>query len=157
MLVSRVRNSLTLSRRALSPFLRLMWMALAILLLDATAPAQQPLPAAPAPAPPATQEAPDPQPQRPPLIRRGVNFVSVDVIVTEAKTGAIVLDLNKEDFEIREDRKPQRLDTFEVVDIARAALWLTLETLLDARETPQLVHDEIRRLGLQLKLVTPSY
>jgi VWFA-related protein len=73
-------------------------------------PAQQP-PPAPVP-PPGT-----PQPQRPPVIRSGINFVSVDVIVTDKKSGELVLDMKQDDFEVREDKKPQKVDTFEVVKI----------------------------------------
>ena len=72
-------------------------------------PAQQPPPAQP---PPGT-----PEPQRPPVIRSGINFVSVDVIVTDKKSGELVLDMKRDDFEVREDKKPQRVDTFEVVKI----------------------------------------
>ena len=60
---------------------------------------------------------PPPQPQRPPVIRSGINFVSVDVIVTDRKTGEVVLDMKQEDFEVREDRKPQKVDTFATVRI----------------------------------------
>jgi VWFA-related protein len=58
-----------------------------------------------------------PPPQRPPVIRSGINFVSVDVIVTDKKTGEVVLDMTQGDFEVREDRKPQKVDTFDVVKI----------------------------------------
>jgi VWFA-related protein len=57
------------------------------------------------------------QPQRPPVIRSGINFVSVDVIVTDKKTGEVVLDMKQDDFEVREDRKPQKVDSFEIVKI----------------------------------------
>src|SRR5436190_15994319 len=66
------------------------------------------------------QQAPPPppaQPQRPPVIRSGINFVSVDVIVTDKKTGEVVLDMKQDDFEVREDKKPQKVDTFEIVKI----------------------------------------
>jgi VWFA-related protein len=69
---------------------------------------QQP-PAQPPPQPPAGQ--------RPPVIRSGINFVSVDVIVTDKKNGDVVLDLKQDDFEVREDKKPQKVDTFDLVKI----------------------------------------
>jgi VWFA-related protein len=56
------------------------------------------------------------QPQRP-VIRSGINFVSVDVIVTDRKTGEVVLDMKQDEFEVREDKKPQRVDTFDIVKI----------------------------------------
>ena len=46
------------------------------------------------------------------MIRSGINFVSVDVIVTDRK-GKPVLDLKQEEFEVREDGKPQKIETFE--------------------------------------------
>ncbi|HEX9366123.1 MAG TPA: VWA domain-containing protein, partial [Vicinamibacterales bacterium] len=57
------------------------------------------------------------QPQRPPVIRSGINFVSVDVIVTDKKSGEVVLDMKQDDFEVREDRKPQKVETFDIVKI----------------------------------------
>jgi VWFA-related protein len=65
-------------------------------------------------------QQPPPQPpagQRPPVIRSGINFVSVDVIVTDKKTGDVVLDMKQEDFEVREDKKPQQVETFDLVKI----------------------------------------
>src|SRR5258706_14260967 len=79
----------------------------------------QPVPGAgqpPAQQPPAQPPA-TPQPQRPPVIRSGINFVSVDVIVTDKKTGEVVMDMKQDDFEVREDKKPQKVDTFEIVKI----------------------------------------
>src|SRR6187431_1980523 len=82
---------------------------------------QQPPPAQPpagtAAQPPAGTPQQPPAGQRPPVIRSGINFVSVDVIVTDKKTGEVVLDMKPEDFDVREDKKPQRVDTFEVVKI----------------------------------------
>ena len=69
------------------------------------------------PQPPPAQQPPNPQQQRPPVIRSGINFVSVDVIVTDKKTGDVVLDMKQDDFEVREDKKPQTVQTFDVVKI----------------------------------------
>jgi hypothetical protein len=85
--------------------------------------AQDPAPAPPAgqqpPAtPPATPPAADQQPvraQQPP-IRTGINFVRVDVIVTDGK-GEPVLDLKPEEFTVTEDNKPQKVEQFSVVKI----------------------------------------
>lgn len=57
------------------------------------------------------------QQQQPPVIKAGINFVSVDVIVTDKKTGNVVLDLKPGDFDVREDKKPQKVQTFSVVRI----------------------------------------
>jgi len=66
------------------------------------------------PSQPPTQQSPQ---QRPPVIRSGINFVSVDVIVTDKKSGNVVLDMKQDDFEVREDKKPQTIQTFDRVTI----------------------------------------
>jgi len=76
----------------------------------------------PAPQPPATQKpAPPPGDQTPvraqqPPIRTGINFVRVDVIVTDNK-GEPVLDLKPDDFTVTEDNKPQKVEQFTIVKI----------------------------------------
>ena len=70
---------------------------------------------------PAGQAAPQtPQGQRP-VIRSGINFVSVDVIVTDKKTGSVVLDMKPDEFEVREDKKPEKVETFDIVKIDEIA------------------------------------
>ncbi len=81
--------------------------------------AQQQQPASPQPPaqPPAGQqpaEQPAERAQQP--IRTGINFVRVDVIVTDNK-GQPVLDLKPEDFSISEDGKSQKIEQFSVVKI----------------------------------------
>ena len=88
-------------------------------LLLAAAP-QQPPANPPQQPPPAAAPQPPPQGQRP-VIRSGINFVSVDVIVTDKKTGDVVLDMKPEDFEVREDKKPQKVESFNVVKIDELA------------------------------------
>src|SRR5262245_15238512 len=81
--------------------------------------AQQPA-AAPATQPPDAQQQPPPQqqPQQPssPIFRAGVNFVRVDVIVTD-KAGNFVMDLNQDDFEVTENNAPQKVETFKRIDL----------------------------------------
>jgi VWFA-related protein len=57
------------------------------------------------------------QPPRP-TFRTGANYVRVDVYPT--KDGGPVLDLSKDDFEILEERAPQKIDQFEHI-VIRAA------------------------------------
>jgi VWFA-related protein len=69
----------------------------------------------------AAQEKPAPPPQQPPapeqpVFRTGINTVRVDVIVTD-RQGNPVTDLKLEDFEIAEDGKPQKAETFRLVKI----------------------------------------
>ena len=83
---------------------------------------QSPPPASPAPAPaptPATQP-PDGQQPTPPRIRTGINYVRVDVFVTD-KDGQPVIDLTKDDFTLAEDNKPQTIDAFSIVKVDSVA------------------------------------
>jgi VWFA-related protein len=79
------------------------------------APAPQTPPAAqqPSATPPADQQ---PARAQQPPIRTGINFVRVDVIVTDGK-GEPVLDLKPEDFTVTEDNKPQKVEQFTLVKI----------------------------------------
>ena len=61
-------------------------------------------------APPQEAEAQD-APQQP-VFRAGINFVRVDIIVTD-DDGNPVTDLTIDDFEIFEDGEPQTIETFE--------------------------------------------
>lgn len=65
----------------------------------------------PAEQPPAGQQAP-PQP----TFRAGINFVRVDVIVSDKKGGQVV-DLQQSDFEVTEDGKPQTIESFKLIQI----------------------------------------
>ena len=83
---------------------------------DAQQPQQQPQQQ---PAQPPGQPPPSDQPpagQQPPVFRAGINFVRVDVIVTD-KTGAAVTNLEPNDFEITEEGKPQKIETFKFVQL----------------------------------------
>ena len=64
------------------------------------------------PAPPGGQ---NPQTQRPPVFRAGANFVLVDAY--PQRDGRLVEGLTAEDFEVREDGKPQQVETFEFVRV----------------------------------------
>ena len=94
---------------------------------------QQPQQAAPAPSqpqrgqqpaeqqPPAQQPAADQQQQQqqqppPPTFRAGINFVRVDVIISDNK-GNAVADLTQNDFDVTEDGKPQKIETFKLVKL----------------------------------------
>jgi VWFA-related protein len=74
------------------------------------------------PAPPAApgQEQPQPAPPQQPTFRTGINFVRVDVIVSD-RAGNPVGDLKQTDFEVLEDGKPQKIETFRLVRIDSSA------------------------------------
>src|SRR6185295_803927 len=78
------------------------------------APAQQgQAPADQTPPPPATPQGATPQS---PVFRGGINCVRVDVIVSD-KAGNPVSDLKMTDFEVTEDGKPQKVETFKLVEL----------------------------------------
>ena len=63
------------------------------------------------------QPSPDPQPQGgQPTFRGGINFVRVDVIVTDKKAQPIT-DLKQADFEVVEDGKPQTIEQFTAIKV----------------------------------------
>ncbi len=67
------------------------------------------------------QQQPPPQQapagdQQQPVFRAGINFVRVDVIVTD-KNGNQVAELQPGDFEVLEDGKPQKIETFKLVKL----------------------------------------
>src|SRR5687767_8214288 len=74
-------------------------------------PAQNP----PAQNPPA-QKPPAQDPPRQPTFKTGINFVRVDVIVSD-RNGNPILDLKPEEFSVSEDGRPQKIEQFEVVKI----------------------------------------
>jgi len=65
-----------------------------------------------------TAQAPAPPtgPDGQPIFRTGINFVRVDVIVSD-KNGNPVADLKPEDFEVVEQGRPQSIETFKLVSL----------------------------------------
>lgn len=59
---------------------------------------------------PSTSDAP------PITFRAEVNYIETDALVTDRK-GNVVKDLTRDDFEVREDGKPQTISSFSLVDI----------------------------------------
>ncbi len=92
----------------------------AVLMLGTFPAAQQ---QQPAPQPAAPPQQPPVPPERVPgqqPIRSGINFVRVDVIVTD-RQGNPVLDLAQDDFQVSEDGKPQAIQTFSVIKVDETA------------------------------------
>src|SRR5688572_25318996 len=74
-------------------------------------------------APPQNEHAASPQTQQgqpPPTFRAGINYVAVDVIVTDRRDSPVV-DLRKEEFEVFEDGKPQPIEEFRLGKIDATA------------------------------------
>src|SRR5262245_20601552 len=51
-----------------------------------------------------------------PTFRAGINFVRVDVIVTDGKAQPVT-DLTQADFEVLEDGKPQAIEQFRLIRV----------------------------------------
>src|SRR5213594_441497 len=62
------------------------------------------------------QPPPPPDPNQPPVFRTGINFVRVDVIISD-KAGNPVADLTQGDFDVTEDGKAQKIETFKLVKL----------------------------------------
>ena len=116
--------------------------------------AQQP--AAPPAQPPAQQQqqpSADQPPQTPPVFRAGINFVRVDVIVSD-KNGAPVGDVPQGDFEVTEDGKPQKIETFKLVKLDGGVVDSIKETpkaiRTDSDEETEAARDDVRLFAIFL-------
>src|SRR3954447_14996936 len=72
--------------------------------------------AKPAAAQPPAQTPPADGQTQPPIFRGGINYVRVDVIISD-KNGNPVADLQASDFDVAEDGKPQKIDTFKLIKL----------------------------------------
>ncbi len=91
------------------PLLRAVLVVVLAAMFGAQSAAQQQQPQQPPPTPP--ERVPGQQP-----IRSGINFVRVDVIISD-RQGNPVLDLKQDEFQVSEDGKAQAIQTFSVVKI----------------------------------------
>src|ERR1700724_2586272 len=85
-------------------------------LMAATREGGQQAQAKPQPPPPPPPQTPPADPTQPPVFRTGINFVRVDVIISD-KAGNPVADLTAADFDVNEDGKPQKIETFKLVKL----------------------------------------
>jgi VWFA-related protein len=113
--------------------------------------AQEPAPAQGQPAPDPQAPAATPPPAQEttaggqPVFRGGINFVRVDVIVTD-KQGNPVLDLTQADFEVAEDGKPQTVETFKLVKVDTTAPEYTTRTIRTREDEEIAASDESARI-----------
>ncbi len=111
--------------------------------------AQQPAQQQPPPAQPPTPDAPQP----PPIFRAGINFVRVDVIISD-KTGLPVADLQQSDFDVTEDGKPQKIETFKLVKLdggtSEAVKTPPREIRNDYDEEMEAARDDVRLFAIFL-------
>jgi VWFA-related protein len=107
---------------------------------------QQQAPQAPQPEPTATD-------QQQPVFRAGINFVRVDVIVTD-KNGNPVGDLKPEDFEVTEQGRPQKVETFKLISLdgglMAAASAPPRQIRTDADEENEAARDDVRLFAIFL-------
>ena len=59
-------------------------------------------------------QAQDPATQAPPTFRTGINFVRVDVLASD-RGGRPVADLTQADFDVTEDDRPQKIESFRLI------------------------------------------
>jgi VWFA-related protein len=67
------------------------------------------------------QDTPPPDQTPSPAFRTGIDFVRVDVIVSD-RNGNPIADLKQSDFEVTEDGKPQNVETFKLVKLDGGAM-----------------------------------
>jgi VWFA-related protein len=104
-----------MGRNIVTPRRLVVLVILLLVCLTARGTAQQPQPPAQSPSQPSPQAG---QPEQQPTFRAGINYVAVDVIVTDRKD-APVTDLRREDFEVLEDGKAQPIEQFRLVKVDR--------------------------------------
>jgi VWFA-related protein len=104
------------------------------------------------PPPPQAQQPPADQPQ-PPIFRAGINYVRVDVIISD-KAGNPIADLQPADFDITEDGKPQKIDTFKLVKLdggrAESMKEPPREIRTDYDEESEAARDDVRLFAIFL-------
>src|SRR5712675_1129229 len=97
------------------------------------------------------QQADDKTPQ--PVFRAGINFVRVDVIVSD-KNGAVLSDLKQSDFEVTEDGKPQAVETFKFIKLDGGTLpnpdGPPRAIRTDADEESEAARDDVRLFAIFL-------
>jgi VWFA-related protein len=106
------------------------------------------------PPPPAGQPPPDQPQQPPPTFRTGINFVRVDVIVSDNKTGAQIADLKETDFDVTEDGKPQKIEAFRFIKldggVSEAIKEPPREIKTDADEEMEAAREDVRLFAIFL-------
>jgi VWFA-related protein len=106
------------------------------------------------PAPQQQQSQPDQQaadqPQQP-IFRAGINFVRVDAIVTD-RSGNPVKNLQIGDFEITEENRAQKIETFKYIDLDGGLMTPDKPRVIrtDADEEAEAARDDVRLFAIFL-------
>lgn len=122
--------------------MKLLCLLLLLALLGAVALSQS----APTQSPKAKESQTQPPKQDEATLRIDTELVQVEAIVTD-KSGKLVRDLKREDFELKEDGKPQEISYFSLGTSTRPARWITKESKANNKEvapTAPTVTPEIR-------------
>jgi VWFA-related protein len=94
-----------------------------------------------------------PAQQPPPVFKTGINYVRVDVIVSD-KQGNPVDNLQEADFEVTEDGKPQKIDAFKLVKLDGGTLEASQHTpraiRTDFDEEAEAARDDVRLFSIFL-------
>src|SRR5262245_20970282 len=105
-----------------------------------------------APPPPPDAQSPQPTPQTP-IFRAGINFVRVDVIVTD-RAGNPVNDLKPGDFEITEQNRLQKVETFKLISLDGGLIDSTTtpprQIRTDSDEETEAARDDVRLFAIFL-------
>lgn len=101
--------------------------------------------------PPAQGTRPSDQSQ--PVFRGGVNYIRVDVTVTDG-TGKAIQDLKPDDFEVLEAGKVQKIETFKLVSLDGGLMSTRDDDVLpirtEAQEAREAARDDVRLFGIFL-------
>lgn len=108
----------------------------------------------PAQEPPDRQTPNQPQAPPTPIFRTGINFVRVDVIVSD-RSGGAVADLKQSDFEVTEDGKPQAIEAFKLIRLDGGTTpspdgLAPRPIRTDADEEAEAARDDVRLFGIFL-------
>jgi VWFA-related protein len=95
----------------------------------------------------------DAQPPQTPVFRTGINYVRVDVIVTD-KAGATLDDLKEGDFEVLEDGKAQKIEALKLIKLdggyVESAKEAPKQIRTDFDEESEAARDDVRLFGIFL-------
>src|SRR5437899_9099058 len=99
------------------------------------------------------QQQQQPAGQQPPVFKTGINYVRVDVIVSD-KQGNPVDNLQEADFDVTEDGKAQKIDTFKLVKLDGGVLEASQHTprpiRTDYDEEAEAARDDVRLFSIFL-------
>src|SRR5213593_1398066 len=102
--------------------------------------------------PPQGQPPPPSDPQQP-VFRTGISFVRVDVIITD-RNGNQIADLQPADFDVTEDGKPQKIETFKLIKLDGGLVEATKEPVRQIRtdydEESEAARDDVRLFAIFL-------